>query len=152
MAISYNTFDVTVSDITGRVHSIKVSTATSPSLADVQSMIIHAASDIAGEAFSSGVVVSNVTDSSAEYYILRNAVIYKVCGDLMVARDRGGEAFAASFYKQYDRCMTMLRRRPQVVANTTTGPNLAKSVFQASENELSTYSNGIAGKIVNGGF
>lgn len=151
MGITYNTFGVTVNDVKGRVHSLGIAVATSPNTTDVTAMIVQAASEIAGECFASGITVDGMEDTSAEYMILKNAVLNKTVADLLVARQRGGDA--PYFIRLYEKAIAgIIRRRPQVLNQTDAGPNKMKSVLEMPDADLATFNDSIVGKIVNGGF
>lgn len=150
MAITYNEFGVTIDDVKGRVHSLGINPASSPNTVNVQAMITQAACEIAGLCFSSGIEVADLTSTSAEYGILKNALLNKVVADLMVARQRGGDA--PYFLRLYEKAVDIIRKRPQVLGQTENGPNMVASVNRAGNRQNVVYGYTIAGKIVNGGL
>tara|TARA_R100001198_G_C5239095_1_gene216450 strand:+ start:1431 stop:1907 length:477 start_codon:yes stop_codon:yes gene_type:complete len=124
------TYNIDTDDIKGMVHGLRINSASSPSTTDVENNIEYVSAQIQQEALAVGIDVTGLTDGDADYETFKRAVISKVCGELLNARNRGDDS-GAYFINQYDEVIESLRKRPDRLTVNDTGPDLATFVETA---------------------
>lgn len=152
--MAVNTFGVVIADIKGQIQNISIRTDTSPSIADVQDSIEFAAAELETECAAAGISTQDLTTpTAATYLVLKKALIYKVAGELVIARNRGNSEDGAYYLARYDRILDTIRKQPQrVETDTQRGPDLAKLIDQSSEEYIgSQFAGSMTGKLISGG-
>ncbi len=123
-------YGITTDDVKGQVHGLRINSASSPSTSDVENNISYVSAQLQQEALAVGVDVTGLTEGDADYETFKRAVINKVCGELLNARNRGDDS-GAYFIGQYDEVIESLRMRPDRITVNDSGPDLATYVETA---------------------
>ncbi len=118
------TYQITTDDIKGQVHGLRINSASSPSTSNVEDNIELVSAQVQQEALAVGIDVEGLTAGDADYETFKKAVINKVVGELLNARNRGADA-GGYFIGQYDEVIESLRKRPDRLSVNETGPDLA---------------------------
>jgi len=118
-------YGLTTADIRGQVHNLKITTTTSPTTSQVEENITLVSAQVQNEAAAVGINAEGLSDGEADYAVLKKAVIYKVCGELLIARNRGDGDDGAYYIQEYDKLMESVRLRPQRISDSDAGPDLA---------------------------
>lgn len=118
-------YTLTASDIRAQVHNLKITTTTSPSTSQVEDNITLVAAQVQNEALAVGISPNGLSDGDADYAVLKKAVIYKVCGELLIARNRGDGDDGAYYIQEYDKIIESVRLRPSRITIKDSGPDLA---------------------------
>lgn len=118
-------YGLTTADIRGQVHNLKITTTTSPTTSQVEENITLVSAQVQNEAAAVGINTEGLSDGEADYAVLKKAVIYKVCGELLIARNRGDGDDGAYYIQEYDKLMESVRLRPSRVSVKDSGPDLA---------------------------
>lgn len=162
-------YALTASDIKAQVHNLKITTTTSPTTSQVEDNITLVAAQVQNEALAVGISPNGLTLGDADYAILKKAVIYKVCGELLIARNRGDGDDGSYYIQEYDKIIESVRLRPSRVQINSAGPDLAVWINGAPDysaspvtaedgadypnstsNRVVRFWSGAAGKIISG--
>lgn len=126
--MAIQTFSIDVDDIRAQVHNLKITTATSPSTAQVTENISFVCAQVQQECAAVGIVTTGLSSSDADYAVLKKACIYKIVGELLIARNRGDGDDGAYYIGEYDKIMESIRKRPSRISQDESGPDLAEWV------------------------
>ena len=150
-----NTFGITVADISGQVHNLRIDASSSPTEAQVDEMIQQNAALLAMELQAAGITAAGLVDvTDATYVLCKRGIINKTVSDVLVARNRGEAAAGAYYMANWDKLIETVRQYPQrVESQDTQGPDLAAFIAQGAGDlqDIPFYSS-ISGKIVIGGL
>jgi len=148
-----NTFSITKSDIQSVCSNLSIETDTSPSTAQVDDLIEQASAEMDLEAAAVGISLTGLTDPTDSMYLLfKRAIIYRVCADVLVAKNRGNVEAGAYYIQRHEQMLSNIRKYPDRVANRAQdqGPNKVKYLNYTEIQENETYATSIAGRIVIG--
>jgi len=123
-------YGIVIADIKGTVHNLRINSASSPSTSDVENNISFVSAQLQQEALAVGIDVTGLTSGDADYETFKHAVINKVSGELLNARNRGDNS-GEYYIDQYNDVIESLRKRPDRIAVNETGPDLAEFVETA---------------------
>ncbi len=127
-------YGIVIADIKAQIHNLRINSASSPSTSNVEDNIGFVAAQLQQEAAAVGIDVDGLVSGDADYETFKKAVIYKVVGELLNARNRGDDS--GSYYiTQYENVVDSLRKRPDRLTVNDTGPDLAvfvETAFDAS--------------------
>ena len=123
-------YGITTADIKGQVHGMRINSASSPSTTDVENNIELISAQVQQEALAVGIDVTGLTSGDADYETFKKAVINKVVGELLNAKNRGDDS-GAYYISQYNDVIDSLRMRPDRLTVNDTGPDLAAFVETA---------------------
>lgn len=151
--MAINTFGVTPAVIAARLHSLAISTTTSPATDAIEDMIDESAADLDGECSAMGIDAATAVDSGGTeslYKQLRAALIYAVLDLVLVSRRRGSESADRPYKALYDEKIARIRARPQTVSSQSgvdVTVDLGSSTYAAD-----IYVPGVVGKVLRGGL
>ena len=162
-------YGLTAADIRATVHNLKITTTTSPTTAQVEDNITAVSAQVQAEAQAVGISAEGLTSGDADYAILKKAVIYKVTGELLIARNRGDGDDGAYYIGEYEKIIESIRKRPKRISDQNAGPDLAVWINGAPDYSSGPVSaqdgadfpnstsgrvvqfwNGVSGKIISG--
>jgi len=151
--MAINEFGITPTIVSSQVQNLSISDSTSPNTSAVLEMITLAAAEVEREASVVGIDTQGYDDDgTATYLILRRMVLYKVLGELLVARERDPTA-GAYYIGRFDDLRDRLRVRPSVVADTESGPDrLSYLDLEGDKVYDQAFYRTIAGKTILGGL
>jgi hypothetical protein len=151
-------YGLTVADVKGQVHGLRINSASSPSTTNVEDNIGFVSAQVQQEALAVGIDVTGLVSGDANFETFRKAVLNKVVGELLNARNRGADS-GAYYIGQYDEVIDSLRMRPDRLSVDDVGPDLAAYVETAFDPTTGNVVAGIdpipfwgsiAGKIIRG--
>lgn len=152
--MAVNTFSITSSDVASRVQGLVITAATSPTVSQVEDLILFTSAEIANEANAVGIDTELLLDDTdATYLALKNAVIYKVVAELQIARNKGSVEAGEYWISRYKEIIETLRRKPLAIQpDRGEGPNQAYSLNLDAQNIFNVgYYRTLNGRIVLGG-
>jgi hypothetical protein len=118
-------YGLTAADIRAQIHNLKITTTTSPTTSQVEDNITLVAAQVQNEALAVGISAAGLSDGDADYAVLKKAVIYKVVGELLIARNRGDGDDGAYYIGEYEKIIDSIRKRPDRIKVDDVGPDLA---------------------------
>ena len=148
-----NTFGINKTDIQSVCANLSIETDTSPSTAQVDDLIEQAAAEMDLEAEAVGISLTGLTDPTDSMYLLfKRAIIYRVCADVLVAKNRGNVEAGAYYIQRHNEMLEKIRKHPDRVAarSADQGPERLKYLDYTEIQENEQFATSTAGRIVIG--
>jgi hypothetical protein len=152
--MAIQTYGIDTDDIKAQVTNLRINSASSPSTAQVTENISLVCSQVQQEAAAVGIITTGLTAGDADYEVLKKACIYKITGELVIAKNRGDADSGKYYIERYDKLMDSVRRRPDRIKVDEVGPDLATFVDEIHDSTISCvgplFCNTIPGRIIVG--
>ena len=151
--MAINTFGITKTDIQTVVSNLSIETDTSPTTAQVDDLILQAASEMELEADAVGISIEGLTDvSDPMYQLFKRAIVYRVAADVLVAKNRGNPESAAYYLGRHEQMLDNIRKHPDRVAarSSQSGPERLKYLTYTDIRDNETFATSDAGRIIIG--